>query len=126
MTRQENNTTRVFVYGTLRTGEPNHRLLHGYKPVATLRTAPTFELVNLGAFPGMTRGGSTAVVGEVYEVRAETLVDLDRLEGHPNFYRREAIELEDGREVSAYLLRPADARGYRPIPSGDWLQRKGA
>ena len=126
MTRQENNTTRVFVYGTLRAGEPNHRLLHGYEQVATLRTAPTFELVNLGAFPAVTRGGSTAVVGEVYEVWSDTLADLDHLEGHPDFYRRETIELEDGSEVSAYLMRPADARGYRSIPTGDWLQRKGA
>ena len=36
---------------------------------------------------------------------------LDRLEGHPRFYQRTAIRLEDGDEVVAYLLSPEQARG---------------
>ena len=121
MTRQQSKATRVFVYGTLRVGESNHRLLHGYSPLATVRTAPAFELVSLGAFPAMVRGGRTAILGEVYEVHGDTLADLDRLEGHPDFYRREAIELADGSEVLAYVLPRAAARDFPPIPSGDWL-----
>lgn len=111
---------RVFVYGTLRAGEPNHYLLDHQDLVAHARTEAAFELVSLGAFPAMIAGGATAVVGEVYEIDPVTLAALDRLEGHPRFYQRTAIRLEDGDEVLAYLLSPEQARGRTRIPSGDW------
>ena len=111
---------RVFVYGTLRAGEPNHYLLDLRVPVTRARTEAAFELVSLGAFPAMIAGGTTAVVGEVYEIDPVTLAALDRLEGHPRFYQRTAIRLEDGDEVLAYLLSPEQARGRTRIPSGDW------
>lgn len=52
----------------------------------------------------MIDGGETAVVGEVYNVDVVTLAAPDRLEGHPRFYRRRSIRLDDGDEVLAYLL----------------------
>ena len=115
---------RVFVYGTLRRGQPNHHLLDR-APIATTRTRPEFDLVSLGAFPAMVAGGCTAVVGEVYEVDGRTLRALDRLEGHPRFYERRAIRLEDGHAVLAYLLSPEQARGRPRIPSGDWWDAVG-
>ena len=69
----------------------------------------------------MIDGGETAVVGEVYDVDAVTLAALDRLEGHPRFYRRRPIRLDDGDEVLAYLLSPSLFRGQPRRPSGDWL-----
>lgn len=65
------------------------------------------------------------MVGEVYEIDPVTLAALDRLEGHPRFYQRAAIRLEDGDEVLAYLLSPEQAaaftkQGRTRIPSGDW------
>ncbi len=114
------STTKVFVYGTLRAGEPNHHLLDDHALVGEARTKPAFELVSLGAFPAMIAGGTTAVVGEVYEVDPFTLAALDRLEGHPRFYQRRPIRLEDGDEVFTYLLSPEQTRGRTRIPSGDW------
>ena len=111
---------RVFVYGTLRAGEPNHYLLDNHDLVTRARTEAAFELVSLGAFPAMIAGGTTAVVGEVYEIDPVTLAALDRLEGHPRFYQRTAIRLEGGDELLAYLLSPEQARGRTRIPSGDW------
>ena len=112
--------TRVFVYGTLRAGEPNHHLLDHHALVGEALTEPAFELISLGAFPAMIAGGTTAVVGEVYEVDPVTLAALDRLEGHPRFYQRTVIRLEGGDEVLAYLLSPEQAQGRTRIPSGDW------
>ncbi|MEZ4323566.1 MAG: gamma-glutamylcyclotransferase family protein, partial [Polyangiales bacterium] len=93
---QRRAPTRVFVYGTLLAGEPNHRVLAGARLVANARTQPAFELRDLGPFPGLVSGGAHAVAGEVYEVDEATLAALDRLEGHPRFYRRTRIALEDG------------------------------
>jgi gamma-glutamylcyclotransferase (GGCT)/AIG2-like uncharacterized protein YtfP len=112
--------TAVFVYGSLRAGEINHALLESIRPLRLARTEPCFDLVSLGPYPALVRGGETAVVGEVYEVDAETLAELDRLEAHPDFYRREPVRLEDGEEVLAYLLEPEQVEGAARIECGDW------
>jgi gamma-glutamylaminecyclotransferase len=112
---------RLFVYGTLRRGEENHHLLDAHVLLRTSRTEARFTLVSLGDFPAMIDGGETAVVGEVYEVDAITLAALDELEGHPDYYQRRPIRMDDGEEVLAYLLLPSLLRGQPPIPSGDWL-----
>ena len=124
MSDRMNGGARVFVYGTLLSGEPNHRLLADAELVGAARTEPEFELVSLGAFPAMVPGGGTAVAGEVYEVDPDTLDALDRLEGHPRFYRRHAVRLDDGGEVLAYLLTPDQVRGRPRITSGDWRRER--
>lgn len=114
---------RVFVYGTLLRGEPNHGLLAGGQHMGEARTRAAFELVDLGYFPAMIAQGNTAVLGEVYAIDEATLRKLDRLEGHPQFYIRTTIELEHGAEVQAYLLPAHQARGKRRILSGNWKAR---
>lgn len=117
---QQVMTTRVFTYGTLMRGELNHALLGSSPFVRTARTEPWFELVSLGSFPAMVRGGEASVVGEVYEVDCGTLAELDALEGHPDFYRRERVGLEGGEEMDAYLLEPEQAASAPRIACGDW------
>ena len=120
---QRDATTEVFVYGTLLRGEPNHRLLDRARFVQEARTEPRFELVDLGPFPAMVAGGAGAVVGEVYAVDRRALADLDRLEGHPRFYRRTAVRLEDGAVAEAYVMPSAHLVGRHRIASGDWRRR---
>lgn len=74
---------------------------------------------DLGAFPGIVPG-EAAIEGELYEVDAATLVRLDRLEGHPHFYRRTPIKLHDGSEVETYVLSLAHVSSRPVIASGDW------
>ena len=69
-------------------------------------------------------GGAYAVAGEVYEVDEATLAALDRLEGHPRFYRRTRIALEDGAAVETYLLPPEQVEGRPVIASGNWRSRR--
>ncbi len=114
---------RVFVYGTLLRGEPNHGLLACGQWLGTARTRPEFELVDLGYFPAMIAQGETAVCGEVYAIDEATLRRLDRLEGHPRFYMRTTIQLELGPEVQTYLLPADQAQGKRRILSGNWRLR---
>jgi gamma-glutamylaminecyclotransferase len=117
--------SKVFVYGTLLAGEPNSRLLARSQRLGDARTGEGFALFDLGAFPGMVRAraGVGSVIGELYEVDDETLEALDRLEGHPSFYRRTAITLappRDAEPVWTYLLRPEQVAGRKQIPSGSW------
>jgi gamma-glutamylaminecyclotransferase len=84
----------VFVYGTLKRGHMNHRILeHGNAEflgtAATLRDHSLF----VDGLPYLVEGthedpGSHQVRGELYKVDAETMASLDRLEGHPRFYER--------------------------------------
>jgi gamma-glutamylcyclotransferase (GGCT)/AIG2-like uncharacterized protein YtfP len=115
---------RVFVYGTLLAGEPNHRLLARARRVCEASTGEGFALFDLGAFPGMVRAReASVVVGEVYEVDGPTLEALDRLEGHPRFYERTEITLAspaEGEPVWTYLLRPEQVAGRKRIESGSW------
>ena len=116
-------TARVFVYGTLLAGEANHGLLATARLLGPARTPPRFALHDLGAYPALVRGGRAAVAGEVYEVDAPTLAALDRLEDHPEYYRRTAIVLAGGAAVETYLLVPAQVAGTPVIASGDWRAR---
>jgi gamma-glutamylaminecyclotransferase len=113
-------TTRVFVYGSLLSGEPNHRLLARAPLVAETVTEPRFALHDLGAFPGMAHGGAHAIAGEVYDVDGDTLAALDRLEGVPRFYQRAAISLADGTTAETYLLTRAQVEGRPVIATGSW------
>jgi gamma-glutamylaminecyclotransferase len=109
---------RVFVYGTLLAGEVNHRLLAGARLLGEWLTPPCYTLYDLGAYPGIARGGCTAVVGEVFAIDAGALARLDRLEEYPRLYRREPILTTYGRAwIYLYRGRLAD----RPtIAGGDW------
>ncbi len=121
---QRGASTRVFVYGTLLEGEGNHDLLARAEFLGPARTPPRFALHDLGGFPGLVAGGEHAVDGEVYIVGPDTLARLDQLEGHPRFYRRAPIALEDGCTVETYLL-PRDRVEGRPvIASGSWRARR--
>ena len=66
-TRPRSAATRVFVYGTLLAGEPNHHVLVGEpnhhvlvgaRFVAQARTEAAFELRDLGPFTGLVRDGA--------------------------------------------------------------------
>lgn len=116
--------TKVFVYGSLMRGYWNNRLLATAKFLGRRRTRSHFTMLSLGAFPALVRG-RRAIEGELYEVDSATLADLDRLEGAPRFYRREAVELADGTAAELYVL--ADtirAEGREVVESGDWRKER--
>lgn len=114
---------RVFVYGTLLSGEANHPLLATAKRLAEARTLAAFELYDLGSFPGLVAGGATAVAGEVYEVDAPTLAALDELEDHPGYYQRTEVVLDGGEAAWTYILPREHVASCPIIASGSWKAR---
>jgi gamma-glutamylcyclotransferase (GGCT)/AIG2-like uncharacterized protein YtfP len=115
-----NALKHLFVYGTLMSGERNHHLMSHAQFLRDSRTEPSFQLHHLGDFPGLVPGGTSSVVGELYEVDDRTLAVLDRFEEHPDFYERKSILLADGSTVETYLLRLDQVQGCCVIPSGSW------
>ncbi len=111
----------VLVYGTLLRGQPNHRRMSGARFVREARTEPRFTLLDLGPFPALRDGGTTAVVGEVYEVGPDLLAELDRFEGVPHLYERAAVALPDGDVAEVYMQGSSSRRAAGVvIISGDW------
>lgn len=123
-------TNLVFVYGTLRKGGSNHRLLENSRFVtdATIRG----RIHDCWGFPGLIRIDETqdsSVVGECYYVTNEVLADLDWLEGHPNFFQRLLVDVYPGVTQD---IGPAWAYFYKDIEtleedcpvilSGDWIR----
>lgn len=115
----------LFVYGTLRRGEIGAELLGRARYLGPARTAPAFELVDLDEYPALVRGGTLAVVGELYEADPKTLASVDAYEGCPALFTRESIEIEGGGTCEAYLMRSDQTLGRPRISSGDWTSRGG-
>lgn len=122
-------STRVFVYGTLRTGECRAHLLKDCKNLGVYKTEPEYTLVDFGPFPGLIGGGETAIIGEVVEVDELTLNLLDTVEGHPNFYTRRPVRLADGPvdyidNAVTYFAPESQVQGViKVIVNGDWCRR---
>ena len=119
----------VFVYGTLRRG--------GINDITRLRPAPRFVgaarvagvLYHLGAYPGMTLGGSEWVQGEVYAIdpALEPLLDeIEDLGSHPTdeYIKREIDVAVDTRVLQClvYEINPRYAQPALRVPGGDWMQ----
>jgi gamma-glutamylcyclotransferase (GGCT)/AIG2-like uncharacterized protein YtfP len=80
----------VFVYGSLKRGFRNHRLLAANEFVGAGITEPRYRLINLGPYPAMIETGAEplSVTGELYRIDEATLASLDRLEEEGTLYQR--------------------------------------
>jgi len=104
---------RLFVYGTLRQGGVNHRLIFGSPHLGPATTAEPYVMVTQKSrsYPYIFKHPdlyAASVKGEMYEINEETLRRLDILEGHPDHYRRQEIRVKTPKgellECVAYIL----------------------
>lgn len=112
---------KVAVYGTLRRGQRNHWLLDQADflfndiicgVIYDLGGCPAFKFYECDDF----------VKVEVYQVTKDILDRLDRLEGHPDFYKRIKVFLfENNEDVWAYEFQD-DVDRYPEIEGGDWVK----
>ena len=112
---------KIFVYGTLKTGQPNHHWLQNEnngiqrKLDGLFFTKSKFPMVldtpwNIPFLIDHENFGKS-IYGEVYEVDDLMLSKLDILEGYPKWYDRKTIQVEQSGSVSeaqVYLLNNVD------------------
>ena len=113
---------RVFVYGTLITGERNADWARNARRQKAWTTGTIYDTGR--SYPAFVKGGGTRIAGEVLTVGDEGLRLMDRLEGYPRLYRREEIEatLADGGHVKAWVYIMNDLPpNAKVIEGGDWV-----
>jgi len=104
----------VFVYGTLKRGHGNHKLLRAATFMGTTRTKGRYALGDIGfpyAFPETVIPSHLhsrlchPVVGECYMLHSpSTLETLDHLEGYPTHYDRTVVELLNLQQAWMYVM----------------------
>ncbi len=116
-----------FVYGSLRKGLGNHRVIQGSKQQDDGVLPKGFRMRSLGGFPAIFKTDEeheTPIKVEVYEVADKPQAQrLDSLEGYPMFYNREVVTLEDGRQGWVYFIE--NEVGYlrnQLVSDGDWYK----
>lgn len=108
----------VFVYGSLRRGGANHRLLEKARFLGVHTTPPDYCMLDLGPYPGVIQPGETAIAGEVYGISSRVLADLDALEDYPRSYTRVKIPTPWG-EAWIYIYR--FRQSLPVVKGGDWF-----
>lgn len=114
------NTDRVFVYGTLMRGEAHHGRLEGAEFLGEHMTRPAYTMLHTGRYPGVVKGGYTAIRGEVYRLSPGTVARLDRFEDVPAEFFRARLATPWGRAWIYLYNRPGIRR---KVKGGNWRER---
>lgn len=98
----------VFVYGSLKRGYGLHYLLENQLSCGNAVTQPFYRLFDVGSYPGLIEWPEgLAIHGEIYQVDAGCLVQLDEVEGvAERLYVRRRIFLQtpfDAQEIHAWF-----------------------
>ena len=115
-------TVKLIVYGTLMSGERNHRFCRNAVSINPCTVTGTLYDTGYG-FPAFVPEGEGVVNAELIEIPIEDWAAVDRLEGYPRLYDRQLMQamLADGGETTGWVsimntLPPM----AKIIESGDW------
>lgn len=115
----------IAVYGTLKKGRSNHRVMGNSKFLGTHVTEPKFTMYNNGGFPYVYNQGDTPITIEVFEVTSEDTSNwINSLEGytgtrdHPrNWYDTVDVETPYG---TAEMFITKTPKNLSIVTSGIW------
>ena len=118
------NTVKLIVYGTLMSGERNHRFCRN--AVSIIPCTVTGTLYDTGCgFPAFIPEGNTVVNAELIEIPIADWAAVDRLEGYPRLYDRQLLQatLADGGETTGwvYIMNTLPPMA-KIIESGSWKE----
>lgn len=123
---EEKKEALIAVYGTLKKGFGNHRILESSKFLGTDNTKETFEMYSFGGFPAIVEGGDKHIFIEVYSTSDENVLRrLDQLEGfrekdsENNFYDKKEIDTRFGK-ANIYYIKNISKYGVKKIDKNNW------
>jgi len=94
----------LFVYGSLKKGFDNHKLLTKYsRRIGKAKTLGKFAMFedSFGNYPYLIQKPINKVEGELYKIYRKELLDaIDEFEGAPDYYQRKKIKIKTHRGVS--------------------------
>ena len=107
------NKQRLFIYGTLKRGHSRAANLAGQQFLGEVRTLARYRLFDCGSYPGLVEyEKGLEIIGEVWEVDAACLQQLDLVEAvDAGLYRRGSIQLQppfDFEVESYFYLLPVE------------------
>ena len=118
------NTVKLIVYGTLMSGERNHRFCRNAVNITPCTITGTLYDTSYG-FPAFVPDGENMVAAELIEIPFEDWEAVDRLEGYPRLYDRQLMQatLADGGEATGwvYIMNTLPPMA-KIIESGDWKE----
>lgn len=103
----------LFVYGTLKRGHGNSKLLAHAEILGMATSVSKYKLLDCGIpfmIESLDENSGACVRGELYRIDDETLARCDRLERHPRLYMRSmrAFKLSDGTLLEAWVYLKTD------------------
>ena len=117
-------TVKLLVYGTLMSGERNHRFCRNAVSITPCTVTGTLYDTGYG-FPAFVPEGSNTVAAELIEIPFEDWEGVDRLEGYPRLYDRQLfpVKLTNGSEATGwiYIMHTLPPMA-KVIESGSWKE----
>lgn len=93
---------KVFVYGTLMSGEFNHNYLIN-STYLSQGTIEGYDMYNVGFFPAIIEGDDL-IIGELYQVPIKDLPAIDNLEGEGTFYLKKCETVRDAEGKTSFAF----------------------
>ena len=120
----------IFVYGALRKGASNDWRMKDARWLGPAKVEGT--LLKIDWYPGLVLGLGGWVKGEVYEIGAELLKELDEFEGielederNGEYHRVKREVLLDGSPTEVWIYEwLKELEGFEVVSSGDWLSQE--
>lgn len=102
---------KVFVYGTLKKGKKNHSYINKEMEKEIELNVPGFLYWNINRYYPhfISNPFGMNIKGELYDLTESEVKNIDKLEGHPDFFKRKKTII-DGEEIYyyEYILQPRE------------------
>lgn len=122
MNTTTDNNILIAAYGTLREGFGNNRLIPKGCHIGTGMTMEKYTM-KVSGIPYVSKKPTCNIVVDVYNIDENTLKNLDRLEGHPEWYKRELIPvIVDNKNLECWLYFNESNSGS-VLESGDYKSK---
>jgi len=115
----------LFVYGTLKKGCKNHKILINPESAAEFYGEGKIRgsMYDLGDYPAIILDDTAWIMGEIYRITEREIRILDRFEEVPGLYQRSIIRVNDLIEAWVYHMQPEQVENRPQIKNGCWKKK---